>query len=386
MTWRSFRNGLMQVHLWLALVSCLPMVVIGISGSGLLLQREILARSMPAATATGPQRSIPEIVAAAAKAAPATMTASRVELARAQGSPATVRFHPKEEGSEIDYYVDPVSLQVLDSQEVVERGPVLAFLITIHAFLAMPPPIGLPFVGYNGVVMAFMGLTGLVLWWPRKGQWRNAFTMRRGARGIAFHFDLHRIVGIWTFLVLLAVSVSGVYLTFPQTLGPIIRSHLPGGDSPTTNPLAGFVPGSGALTPEKAIALAQAAVPAARGINVALPGDEPSYVVELEPQNLRPSEPHVQVVMDANTSEITYIDDPRNYSFPEQVLNWQHLLHFGVGLGLVWTILVFISGLLPLLFAITGITVWWKKRQAGQARAEADAFAADGTQARVTPS
>jgi uncharacterized iron-regulated membrane protein len=90
--------------------------------------------------------------------------------------------------------------------------------------------------------------------------------------------------------------------------------------------------------------------------------------------------------MDANTSEITYIDDPRNYSFPEQVLNWQHLLHFGVGLGLVWTILVFISGLLPLLFAITGITVWWKKRQAGQARAEADAFAADGTQARVTPS
>ena len=385
MTWRIFRNGLMQVHLWLALILCLPMVIIGVSGSGLLLQREILARSTPLATATGLQHSIPEIVAAAAKAAPASMAPNRVELARTQGAPTTVRFHPKEEGPEFDYYIDPVSLKVLGSQEVVERGPVLAFLITIHAFLAMPPPIGLPFVGFNGVIMTLMGLSGLVLWWPRKGQWRNAFTMRRGTSGLAFHFDLHRVAGIWTFLVLLAVSVSGVYLTFPQTLGPIIRAHLPGGDSPTTNPQAGFVPGSGPLTPEKAIALAEAAVPAARAINVALPGDEPSYVVELEPQNLQPSEPHVQVVMDAKTSEVTYIDDPRNYSFPEQVLNWQHLLHFGVGLGLVWTILVFISGLLPLLFAVTGITVWWKKRAAGKPRAEARAFVADETEARVTP-
>src|ERR1043165_2620345 len=154
MNWRSFRSGLMQVHLWLALVLCLPMVVIGVSGSALLLQREILARSIPAATAIGQKQAIPDIVAAAVKAAPATMAANRVELARAQGSPAVVRFHPKDgAGAEFDYYVDPVSLTVLGNEELVERGPVLAFLITIHAFLAMPPPIGLPFVGFNGVIM-----------------------------------------------------------------------------------------------------------------------------------------------------------------------------------------------------------------------------------------
>ena len=38
------------------------------------------------------------------------------------------------------------------------------------------------------------------------------------------------------------------------------------------------------------------------------------------------------------------------------------LLHFGTGLGLVWTVLVFLSGLLPLALAITGVTVWWKRR------------------------
>jgi uncharacterized iron-regulated membrane protein len=57
------------------------------------------------------------------------------------------------------------------------------------------------------------------------------------------------------------------------------------------------------------------------------------------------------------------------------LLNWQHLLHFGVGLGLLWKILVFLSGLLPLLLAITGLTVWWKKRQIRNANEIADASA-----------
>ena len=65
MMWRNFSNGLMQVHLWLALILCLPMIVIGISGSALLLQREILAASIRSAGTPGEQRPIPAIVAAA---------------------------------------------------------------------------------------------------------------------------------------------------------------------------------------------------------------------------------------------------------------------------------------------------------------------------------
>src|SRR4051812_4667942 len=330
MTWRSFRSGLLQVHLWLALVLCLPMIIIGISGSALLLQREILAASLPSPGAAGQQRPIAAIVAAAQRGAPAGMVANRVELPPSAGKAITVRFKPRAgEGASVDIYVDPASLKILGTSEVVERGPVLAFFITIHAFLAMPPPIGLPFVGWMGVIMTLMALSGLVLWWPSKGQWRRSFWIRRGAKGLAFHFDLHRAAGIWGLVVFLAVSVSGIYLTFPQTIGPFVRNHLPGEDT-VTKPQPGFVARTGAIGPEDAIALARSAVPNARVTGLELPDTEKSFVVELSPQGLAPSEPHVVVVLDSQSADLSYIDDPRNYSFRDQLLNWQHLLHFGV--------------------------------------------------------
>jgi hypothetical protein len=44
------------------------------------------------------------------------------------------------------------------------------------------------------------------------------------------------------------------------------------------------------------------------------------------------------------------------------VVIWQRLLHSGIGLGAVYKFLVFVSGFLPLLFAITGLRMWWLKR------------------------
>ena len=43
---------------------------------------------------------------------------------------------------------------------------------------------------------------------------------------------------------------------------------------------------------------------------------------------------------------------------------WQRPLHEGIGLGLVWKLLVFAAGLLPPLFVITGISMWLIKRNA----------------------
>jgi uncharacterized iron-regulated membrane protein len=46
-----------------------------------------------------------------------------------------------------------------------------------------------------------------------------------------------------------------------------------------------------------------------------------------------------------------------------RILAWQHALHAGEGFGWIWKGLVALAGLLPLLFAVTGVAIWWMKRR-----------------------
>jgi len=41
---------------------------------------------------------------------------------------------------------------------------------------------------------------------------------------------------------------------------------------------------------------------------------------------------------------------------------WMRPVHQGI-LGPVWQFLVFLSGLVPSLFVVTGMIMWWKKRR-----------------------
>ena len=362
---RSFRQMLRTVHLWAGIVLGIPLIAIGLSGSALLLQREILRFSMPEASAIGETRPILEIVAAARPEAPPETRANWVQLPASPGAPAAVRFVTATRPARTtEVYVDPVSLEVLGTSDFVRRGPIGRVIADIHEFLMMPPEIGLPLVGWFAVALSFMCLSGLILWWPRKGRWLAAFLVRRGARGLRLHLDLHHAAGIWGLLVLLILSVSGIYLAFPQSFSAALKIALPdgpaGGGEPSDD-IARIWPAS----PEQALTFAISAVPNARATGVQLPNaDGGPFVVQMEDAGFGPSFPPITVAFDPNNEDIAYIDDPRTYSISDRVLNLQYALHLGVGLGWVWTVLVFLSGLLPLFLAVTGVTIWWKKRHA----------------------
>src|SRR5690242_8408464 len=91
MGWSSVRSTLQTIHLWTGLALSVPLILIGLSASALILQREILARSVPAASAQGGRQSVASIVAAAQPAMP-DLTAARVDLPTTAGYPAAVLF------------------------------------------------------------------------------------------------------------------------------------------------------------------------------------------------------------------------------------------------------------------------------------------------------
>jgi uncharacterized iron-regulated membrane protein len=368
----TVRHTLRTVHLWLGLILLIPIVVIGISGSALLIESHYWSRSFPAATATGPKQTIVRAIEAARAAGPEGSRLGRVDLSVRDGEPVTVQLNPPGRVPSIRVYVDPVSLEVLGTSEVVPRGRALGYLINIHSYLMMRSYIGVKVVGALGVVMILMALSGLVLWWPRKGQWRRAFFVRRGARGLSLYLDLHHAAGIWTFAVLLLMSISGVYLCFPQTvtagLGTVLPSGLGSGE-----PLAGFVPKPGPLDADMAVASAATAVPDARVVSVLMPEQSGRPIlVSLETTRFGgATQPQILVTLDQTTGAVAYVDDPRDHGLVEQVVNFQNALHYGSAYGTLWKIVVFISGFLPLFFAVTGVSIWWARRRVTRRAPEA---------------
>ena len=152
-------------------------------------------------------------------------------------------------------------------------------------------------------------------------------------------------------------------LAFPLSVSSGLKVVLPPGPTGISR-VADDVPRVVPSSPDEAVAIALKAMPEGRPVGIQLPsaGGLP-YTVQLEAPGLEPAVPPVTVSFNPNNPRVVRIDDPRNYSMSERVLNIGYALHFSVGTGPVWTFLVFLAGLLPLVLAFTGTAIWWMKRQ-----------------------
>lgn len=76
---------------------------------------------------------------------------------------------------------------------------------------------GLAVNGAAAGLVVLVLLTGLILWWPGIAQWRQALVLRRGVGWKRMVWDLHRMLGFWTFAAMLVFALSGLYLCFAGT-------------------------------------------------------------------------------------------------------------------------------------------------------------------------
>jgi uncharacterized iron-regulated membrane protein len=70
------------------------------------------------------------------------------------------------------------------------------------------------------------------------------------------------------------------------------------------------------------------------------------------------------VYLDPYRGQILAVRDPRTYTFAETMQAWLMPVHAGHGTGWLWRLLVALSGLMPVVFAVTGPTMWWLERRA----------------------
>lgn len=370
---RSFRSILQSLHLWIGLIFAIPFVLIGLTGSIIVFIQAMPDMTSPSAASRGEAQPLVKVVAAAEAAAPEFGTVAALVLPDSVGDPIRAQFVPPgvqpanfNPNNGRSLFLDPVSLEVLGDTERRRAGPFMQTVTSLHIAMMAPRYYGLQFVGFMGVLMVLFGVSGLILWWPRKGQWRFAFGIKRGAKGLRLHRDLHGAVGFWSLFVFLVVSVSGVMLAFPVTfqdaVGQVMPLDAPLSEATADPALVARLADPNAPTVDEAAMLALSAVPNARVASIQLPPPEGGvYMIALNANPYGNGQPQISAFV-APGGDVFSVVDPRNFGIGKRILAWLRVLHYGQGWGDVWRVLVFLSGFLPLLFVITGLRMWQLKR------------------------
>jgi len=371
MSFATVRHTLFTVHMWVGLILGILLAALGLSGSLLVYDEAISDWISPPPQAVTLGQPLPlSMLAGIARDAAASKGVEGGQLQfilpEAKTGALIVRIgglspmgnvpgaggeRPRAEGGErparprqLQIYLDPVSGEVLGTRTFA-LPPLLTFAHQLHGNFLMSRETGRPIVGWLGVAMCLLGLSGLVLWWPKRGQWKYAFKVRRTATGLRFHRELHAATGIWIFVVFMAVSFSGVVISWPQTMG----LGGPGQRMPTVEAMD-----SKRLGPTEAVIAAATAVPGIKPRTITIPArpDQPISV------NYRSHDAvNAAVMIDPYSGKVLMVRDAS-----ERFLAWMRPVHDGTLNG-VWRFLVFLSGLVPSLFVVTGLIMWWKKRQ-----------------------
>jgi uncharacterized iron-regulated membrane protein len=354
------RRVLFQLHLWTGLI--LGLVFVGLSLSGSIAMFWPVFHTPPAVQITAAQTPALDKALANARAAlsvPKTVDAV-IFLPEAADEPVRVHFGPLRGWPGAldlpDVVADPASGRALGQFE----PQVPAWFRAIegfHGHLLMQG--GRYWEGWLGVIMALVGLSGLYLWWPKRGQWKNAFLVRRKAKGLRFHRELHGAVGIWTFALFMLVTVTGIGICFPAANRAVLTFVTGAAPAPRHEeraPLVAAPAGATRIGADAALAAARTAS-SETIIELHLPvaPDQPLRAVA----GLQGNTP---IYIDPYTGKI--IADPAPPpSIVDRAQRMMGRLHGAHGLGTFYWLLVFLSGFLPLLFFVTGTVMWWKKRR-----------------------
>jgi len=354
-------------HLWVGVIIGIPAALLGFTGIWLIVVHP--TPTIVSAESLAPVSSIDAVIAAARAAAPEGAKVQQFDAA-APGKPVGVRFSvprtPENQRGILRMQIDPATLSVVPNE--AGDGSIERLMHDFHGNFLMGRD-GRAYVGWAGVFMCLLCVSGIVLWWPKRGKWAAAFKFTGKGSTLMVLRELHGAAGIWGLVVFFIISFTGAVISFPPggagtapggaMGGPGER---PPGQGPRAEGPRGDGPGAESPLTFKADAAAAVALDGRSGFllrSVAVPrGPGEPYRVTLVTVGQDRAIPATTVTVNNDATAVTEVKN-----MAEEARNWARPVHVGYGMGIVWWILTLLSGFLPILFGITGIWMWLIKRR-----------------------
>lgn len=369
------RRIFIWLHLWLGLILGLWFSLIGISGSVLTWRGEIgaweLARRFPIAT-PAPGATMLSLDAATAslhQASPDLDMKQISAIAPPQHASDSYKFTVGRDRKKADtIYLDSYSGQILGT--VAPRSTNVYAIQNFHQRLIAGMR-GTVFNGFLTVLGIPLLLSGLWLWWPKNGkQLRARLTVKSGAPIHRRLYDLHNVMGIYLYSVLLVTTVTGALMVknhlqrdgLPKVMAELRGVEEAPGAKNAEKPRDGdedspkIVPSGKRLSNDALLDKARVAAAGAAIVRVSLP------------RKLgEPFTADYAVGAGFNTGRTLHLDPYSGKVLPSKtpvvetnnVIRGLHLGDFG---GVLVKIIYTLTGLMPLVLFVTGFWLWARKK------------------------
>lgn len=362
----SVRAFARQLHLWLGLSIGALFVVVGLTGSILVFYNAIddALHSEIRLQGAAPPPSWERVYQTARATYPDKAGPWRFEVTGAGGD-IPARYYNPPERADRDFAPMMVWLSA-DGGQVLRRDYwgeyAMTWVYDLHHRLLLQATGG-AILGWSGLAMLFLMVAGLTAWWPRKGGWRKALRIKPGAAPVRRLYDWHKQTGLWSLGLLALLTVTGVLLALPKesetVLTPVLG--LPA-VAPTIDKSAPFDPAQ-RIPVDRAVAIAQAALPGARIAWIETPSvDRGVYRLRLQaPGDPSRRFPHSFVWVAPATGEVLALTDARRAGAHDVLLNWIHPLHDASVGGLPARLLAVVVGIAPAILFVLGVMRWRRR-------------------------
>ena len=343
-----FSRMIFQVHLWGGLALGIYAFLIGLTGSVLVFREEIVHVISPK-----------PVMAESAGTVSMEEVRSRIQ-SQYPGWNVWSLQPPSEPGEAWSSYVlqrGQGRLVFADSQGKVIgehnlRDTWFGLFERFHSNLLIPRG-GRWLNGVFGLVLGLLSITGLILWWPSRGEWSSAFQIVRRSNWKGITYDLHRVGGAITFVFVLMFCITGAYFTWPavyRNIAALIFDTKP-------KPGPAVVTTQGVRLPiDDLVASAQRAIPEAKLVRVLVPGDSQEAVTVVLGHGSERATSQIRV--NPHNAQVLSIDDFRERRTGDNVVSWLGPLHTGHFGNIAVKVLWALAGLaIPALF-VTGFIMW----------------------------
>lgn len=278
---------------------------------------------------------------------------------------------PSDDSQMWEVLVDPSNGKVMGNRVAV---PAIEFssrnivntIYTLHYQLFMGK-VGTIIVGVLGIILLISCMSGLAIWWPRGENWKVGLLIKKASKKIRLVVDIHRTFGIYSLSFLVIIAFTGVFLSLPQYIHPIIDYISPPIKVNLISPQP-LTQQKKTLSVDEVIEIARQQYPndfiSCIWLPTGIGNDGALWRVSLKQFSFigladAPKDIWINRLDGSIAKAITYDANSLGGKF----ISWQIVLHNGTILGLAGRILVFIIGLLPLFLYLTGLIWWWRKRR-----------------------